>query len=1185
MPTRWIGRNRPAGALFGGIRMRLFGMILLVILPLMSLAAFDLYHERQANIEAAHAKALDRARRVAELYQRVIVEARMLLEVVSQVPEVIAKTPETCRSFLERVGGSRGWERSIWVIGIDGRVVCATTPGVVGADLSDRDHFRRAVQDREFVVSDFFIGKVRNLPMSAATLPVINRDGAVVGAVSVSLDLGWFNRLAAEGGREDDALVLLFDGKGTLLARYPEKPEYIGRNWSGYPLMDRMTAEREGSAEIESRVSAPQIFGWVPVPGTRARIAVGFDRAKVLARIDAQFATAGLVFLLVALLAALASFPLARGIVQPLKLLTAGAEAARDRAIGALPAVHGYAEVRSLAASLDKLLAQRQAREEELVEARAGAERAELQAREAHGRLSAAIEMLPEGIAIFDAEDRFALWNRRYAELYAGGGEGPAAGMRFEELVRQVMARGQHPGAVGREEEWLAERLAQHRLPECTHEQPLAGDRWLRVEERRMADGGTIGIWVDITDLKRREASFRLLFDGNPLPMWVYDRETLRFLAVNDAAVRHYGYSRERFLAMTILDIRPPEHREEVVQLVKEAVHETADRFWQHIRADGTTIEVAIYARALTHEGRSAALVAVIDVTERVRAEDELRRTRAFLDAVVENIPAMLFVKEAKENRFVLFNKAGEELMGVARTELIGRNDHDLFPKREADQFVARDREVLRSGQLQVTEEERIHTPHNGLRLLRTKKIAIPDDSGRPQYLLGISEDITERKRAEARITHMAHHDSMTGLANRVLLRERLEQALARMLEQESRLAVLYVDLDCFKDVNDALGHPVGDALLRLAAERLRGCVRDGDTVARLGGDEFAIIQDAIANADEASALARRIVAVIGAPFHVEGQDVVVSASVGIAVAPRDSTDPDSLLQFADMALYAAKTDGRRTYRFFEPDMNARLHARRALETDLRAAFVRNEFELYYQPAIDIASGEIVGFEALLRWNHPQRGLVLPGEFIALAESIGLIVPLGEWVLRQACAEAARWPDNICVAVNLSPLQFKNANLVHTVIMAMAAFGLPPRRLELEITESVLLQENENNPATLHQLRDLGVHIALDDFGTGYSSLSYLRVFPFDRIKIDGSFVKELPHNAECVSIIGAVADLARGLNMTTTAEGVETPEQLAQLREHGCTAAQGFLFSRPLPAGEVGALLARYRPFAVQAA
>src|ERR1043166_9210985 len=387
MARRWFGRNRPARALFGGIRIRLFGMLLLVALPLIGAVSVSLYRERQASIEAAHAKAIDRARHVAEVYQRVIAEARMLLEVLTQVPEVIAGPPDTCRSFLKRVGGTRGWEHGIWVVGADGRVVCATTPGVVGINASSREYFGRAMRDREFVVSDFFVG-VTGAPLNAVALPVINRDGAVIGVMSIGLDLAWFNKMAAEASREEDALVLMFDGAGNLLARYPKKPEYIGRNWRGYPLLERMMAVPQGTADISSSLNAPQIFGWVPVPGTPARIAVGFDRAKVLSRVDSEVATAGLVVLLVMALAALASFPLARGIVQPLKLLTAGAEAARDRIIERLPPVHGDAEVRRLAKSLDKLLAEHKVREEELVDAHASAERAERQAREAHTRLS-----------------------------------------------------------------------------------------------------------------------------------------------------------------------------------------------------------------------------------------------------------------------------------------------------------------------------------------------------------------------------------------------------------------------------------------------------------------------------------------------------------------------------------------------------------------------------------------------------------------------------------------------------------------------------------------------------------------------------------------------------------------------------------------------------------------------------
>jgi diguanylate cyclase (GGDEF)-like protein len=454
-----------------------------------------------------------------------------------------------------------------------------------------------------------------------------------------------------------------------------------------------------------------------------------------------------------------------------------------------------------------------------------------------------------------------------------------------------------------------------------------------------------------------------------------------------------------------------------------------------------------------------------------------------------------------------------------------------------------------------------------------------------PQYLLGISEDITERKRTEARITHMAHHDAITGLANRILLRMRLDEALSRMIERDSHLAVHYIDLDYFKDVNDALGHPAGDTLLRQVAERLSSCVSAADMVARLGGDEFAIIQDEIENSEKASALARRIVEVIEEPYHVDGQEVLVTASVGIAVAPNDGADPDNLLKYADMALYAAKADGRRTYRFFETEMSTRLHDRRALENDLRMAFARNEFEMYYQPLVKLATADIVGFEALLRWNHPQWGVIAPGDFIAVAENIGLIVPLGEWVLRQACAEATNWSDSISVAVNLSPVQFKNGHLAETVIMALASSGLSATRLELEITETVLLQENDNNLKTLHQLRNLGVRIGLDDFGTGYSSLGYLRMFPFDRIKIDGSFVKELPDNAGCVSIVHAIIVLSEDLHMATTAEGAETAEQYEHLKANGCVDAQGFFFSPPRKASDIGEFLVQRRHLVENAA
>ena len=430
-------------------------------------------------------------------------------------------------------------------------------------------------------------------------------------------------------------------------------------------------------------------------------------------------------------------------------------------------------------------------------------------------------------------------------------------------------------------------------------------------------------------------------------------------------------------------------------------------------------------------------------------------------------------------------------------------------------------------------------------------------------------QDITDLQRIEAQVAHLAHHDSLTGLPNRTTLRTRIEEALARV-DRGEEVAVMCLDLDRFKPVNDTLGHPVGDELLKKVAKRLRSCAREADTVARLGGDEFAIIQVGGEQPKDVTALAQRVCDVLKRPFDLDGHSVTVGTSVGIAMAPNDGEDPDLLIKNADMALYGAKNDGRGAFRFFEPEMDARVKKRRALELDLRKGLELGQFELYYQPLQSVKTREITGFEALLRWHHPERGLVSPADFIPLSEEIGLIVPLGEWVIRQACADASQWPDHVKVAVNVSPVQFKNGNLVPVIMSALAGSGIAPDRLEVEITESVLLLDSEATLNTLHQLRGLGVRIAMDDFGTGYSSLSYLRSFPFDKIKIDGSFIKDLENSEDAAAIVRAVAGLGASLGITTTAECVETQEQMDKVAEEGYGEIQGFLFSPPRPANEV---------------
>ena len=678
-----------------------------------------------------------------------------------------------------------------------------------------------------------------------------------------------------------------------------------------------------------------------------------------------------------------------------------------------------------------------------LTEARLEAKAAIQQAQQAEDRLRAAIDILPQGVVFLDAEGRYIMWNKQYAELYGGSADLFHVGAKLEDTLRAGVYRGQYPEAVGREEEWLKERLGRLYNPQGRHEQQTTDGRWIMIDERRTFDGGIIGLRVDITEMKKREESFRLLFDNNPLPMYVHAREDGRILAVNDAATQHYGYTRQQFLQMKLADLTLP--GQEDLPLSSALDGEAAGLTWKHRKADGEEIDVAIYSSHLPYEGVPAALIGAVD--------------------------------------------------------------------------------------------------------------------------------ITERRRAEARIAYMAHHDALTGLPNRVLFRERMDETLQRM-ERDAKFAVLCVDLDDFKAVNDTLGHPAGDRLLRMVGRRLASMVRDSDVVARLGGDEFAILLR-VSTPKEAGFLAARLIDAISAPYDIDGHLVNTGASIGIALGPNDGNNCDQLLKNADMALYRAKAEGRGAYSFFEAEMDAQLQARRRLEIDFRAALAGEELDVHYQPLVDLATGEIVGFEALTRWTHPERGEVSPSEFIPVAEDTGLVVPLGSFVMLRACKDAMHWPDNIKVAINLSTLQFRPGTLFQQVKSVLEETGLAPQRLELEITESILLEKSDQVLATLHALRALGVRISMDDFGTGYSSLSYLRSFPFDKIKIDRSFVQNLEASRDSRAIVRAIISLGMSLGITITAEGVETEADARCLRAEGCHEGQGWLFAKAMPREDAARLMA----------
>jgi diguanylate cyclase (GGDEF)-like protein len=441
-----------------------------------------------------------------------------------------------------------------------------------------------------------------------------------------------------------------------------------------------------------------------------------------------------------------------------------------------------------------------------------------------------------------------------------------------------------------------------------------------------------------------------------------------------------------------------------------------------------------------------------------------------------------------------------------------------------------------------------------------------------------LKEEIADREELQAKSQYLAYHDALTGLGNRLLFKEQIDEALRELSVAPRPIAVLFIDLDGFKAVNDTLGHSVGDLLLKSIAAKLRDLLPSTDRMARLGGDEFAILQMSGVQPEASTSLASAIVEVVGRPHSIDGHDVTVGASIGIAIARPSEMDSDSILKSADLAMYSAKADGRGTYRVFDPQMDAAVRARRSMERDMRTALAQGEFALVYQPLVNLHTKKVTAFEALMRWRHAERGSVSPSEFIPVAEEMGLIVQLGEWALRQACIEAAEWPADIRVSVNLSPLQFAKGNLVSTVLNALASSGLPASRLELEITESVLLEKSERNISILNQLRELGVRISMDDFGTGYSSIGYLRSFPFDKIKIDQSFVRDLLVDQGSLAIVRAIAGLGLSFGITTTAEGVETEEQVRRLNLEGCVEVQGYLYSKPVPAGEIAELLARLK-------
>jgi diguanylate cyclase (GGDEF)-like protein/PAS domain S-box-containing protein len=807
--------------------------------------------------------------------------------------------------------------------------------------------------------------------------------------------------------------------------------------------------------------------------------------------------------------------------------------------------------------------------------------------------------------------------------------------------------------------------------------------------------------------LRRNDERFRGLFDDHPVPMYIFDRETLRFLAVNTAAVQQYGYTETEFLGMTVRAIRPSSEvpRLESHLQRSEAAPRTGRTMagiWHHKRRDGSQISANISYHALTFMGRAALFVLADDVTDQINAEAEAQRSNQMLETVMDNIPQRIFWKD-RESRYLGCNMAFARDAGLAYPEqVVGKTDDDLPWREIADEVRRHDAEVIESGVPKMNYEfdmivdgehrttitsklpftdsdgrvlgvlgsytditqrkradlalrlqsraldasvnailitgpsetgnlieyvnpafkritgydpsevigqdcrllQRDDRDQEGIAAIRQALAAnrevtavlrnyrkdgalfwnqlyvapVPDPDGAPTHHIGVINDVTALIRYQEQLEYQANYDSLTRLPNRNLLRDRLQHALVVAQRHHNGVAVVFIDLDGFKNVNDSLGHSVGDRLLAVVADRLARCARATDTVARHGGDEFVVVLTDTSDEQSLIAWMERVRATISEPVWLDGTELYVGCSMGASLFPQDGDDAETLMKKADLAMYRAKDMGRNTFQFFQPEMNASAGARMNLERRLRRALRDNEFLLHYQPQVDIGSGQIVGVEALIRWRDPEVGLVPPSSFIPVAEESGLIGPLSEWVLREACRQNKQWQDEglppARVSVNLSARQFQQRNIAKLVKQVLAETGLEPRYLELELTESTIMRNAEEAVTMLNELHALGIGLAIDDFGTGYSSLSYLKRFPVDRLKIDRSFVSDIGISNDDETITSAIIALAHSLKMQVIAEGVETSAQLDFLKERACDEMQGYFFAKPLPRDAIPGML-----------
>jgi diguanylate cyclase (GGDEF)-like protein/PAS domain S-box-containing protein len=793
--------------------------------------------------------------------------------------------------------------------------------------------------------------------------------------------------------------------------------------------------------------------------------------------------------------------------------------------------------------------------------------------------ISSALNNLSQGVVMTNAQKRIVFCNDRYLEIYGLARSDVPRNMTGPELLKLRRKRGVLDVSVedfyknaGRPEGLITE---------------LPNGQSILVKFFPLPNGGSVATHEDCSEqrkLSRQLASTKQfleqVLDNVPVCVAAKSIEDGRYIFANRAFERFSRFSRDHIVGKRADEIFQPGTAAGIVAADLAALDSPDGQFRSELMVDrGSEKRLLASNRVIARDekNRPEFLIAMFDdVTDRRSLSRELENTKKFLELVVDNIPVSLIVERVSDGRYLLANRSAETILNRRREDATGMTAADIFNPREAKLIVARDEAAIKKRGL-LAEEHPISTK-DGLRLFLTRRVTVLDDAGEPQYLIKTHEDVTDRRQTESRMAHMAYHDGLTDLPNRAAFL----QALAQMIEAcggtDEEFAVLSVDLDGLKEINDVFGHAMGDKLLIEVSRRIQSSARGG-VVARLSGDEFGLIIDG-KQPVAGMMLAEQLAEVLAQEFLIDGKSIRTGVTTGISVFPVNGMDAASLLANAGAALFRAKAKSRGSISLYEPEMDQQIRDRRVLHQDLSLAIKNGELSLHYQPQAmarqTVASSEVIGFEALARWLHPVRGFVPPGDFIPLAEESGLIVEMGEWILREACKEAASWPMPLQIAVNLSPAQFMHGDLVSLVHSILLETGLAPGRLELEITEGVLIEDLDRGLALLRRLKALGVRISMDDFGSGYSSLSYLQAFPFDKIKIDRAFVMNLGRSPQSAAIVRAVIDLGHGLEMSIVAEGVETQEQLGFLADEGCDAVQGYFIGKPAPIGQYAALVGR---------